>query len=352
MPLTPIFAAAYNQCKGINWDNLTELDIKSKSQDGNTLLHYAAYYGCFEKIPKDLRNKKYWTETHNKTTVLMSAFERGKIPWVNPNDLTEEEIIKENGNKDSILTHAIFSKNLAVIPKTSLTKKVLMHPLYSREPAIHAIIRTNQIGELPPSCLNKEILSHKNENGDTGYHKIAQNHHDKATLQNLIAIGLWDQETLTLKASDHSTPLHILASKNAHMIPKKYLTKENLNLKDHRNQSVWHYWTGGSSWMSLPIELATEKDLLEKDNENGKTPLWYLTTKFVDLPGFNDNPTAKEEKKLMAKAIKKLSTKGLQIVKSYKIPAINKIVSQETIKRKICKICKEDNNERKLHINF
>jgi hypothetical protein len=338
MALTPLFAASRNECKGINWNELTVADIQAQSKDGNTVLHYAAYYGCFEKIPKHLRNKKYWTTTHNGTTVLMSAFERGQISWVNPKDLTEEEILKKNGNGDSILTHAVFSNKLSIIPKSSLTKKILMGTLYSGEPTIHGIIRTKQVGEVPREWLTEEVLYQKDKNGDTAYHKLAHQYLERAVIQKPMAEEIWNQRSLTIRSYDGTTPLHILASENANLIPKDCLTPENLELKDGKNQSVWHYWARGTSWRNLPTELLREEDLLQEDDENGRTPLWYLCTKFIDFPDFNSSKTADADKKFISKVFSQLSERGLEIAKSYKITLIRKLVLKELVKRKINKI--------------
>jgi hypothetical protein len=335
MALTPLFAASHSQCELIDWDSLTESDIQEKTKDGNTLLHYAAYHGDFEKIPPKLREKQYWTETDNGTTILMSAFERGQVSWINPNDLTEKEILKKNGNGDSILTHAIFSKKLSIIPATSLSKNVLTSKLYSNELAIHGILRTGQLDSIPSNLLTEEILLTQGRNGETCYHTIASCRHNETTIAKLMSLKIWNQRTLTLQAPyDNATPLHLLACENPQMIPKEFLTKENLGLVDCNKRSVWHYWASSAkNWKTIPLDLITEEDLLQKDSEEGRTPLWHLAAKFVELPGFDDNP--QDGKDIMSKILNSLSPKGLRILKSYNIEKVNRFMQHEFIKKRI-----------------
>lgn len=346
MAETPFNLAKQGQYQNMAWAKLTEEDILTSDKDGFTFLHYTAYHGYFDKIPKNLQDEKYWKPSKNNTTVLMSAFERGqfeqdtspKNTWIKPEHLTEKEILKTNGNGDSILTHAVLSKNLRQIPKDSITARALQSPLSplsppsSQENIIHAIIRLHQLKDVPEAMLTEEVLSSKTRNGDTAYHKIA-------TMVNEDYPNIWNQKTITLKDASEVTPMHLLTNHCPWSIPNHLLTKENLRLKDKQGQTVLDYWSREINWRLIPLDIISEDDLLLNKNIKIKSPLDNIISQYKDAIawGPNTGPSAKEATSFITKLITKLSNQTLIDMKAYAIPQLNKILTSELIKRQLSK---------------
>jgi ankyrin repeat protein len=341
-PIKPDRETKYIGYGNINWGALTEEQVTQTDENGLTPLHHAAYHGHFEKVPKHLQDKKFWTTSHNKTTVLMSAFESSKTSWINPKDLTEEEILKTNDNGHSILSYAIFGRKLKEIPQTSLTKKALKKCLSSEEPFIHAIIRTNQLIHLPQRLLGGELLSLRNNrksSRETAYHLIAYKDPDDPVANLTPKLNIWNKESLTLKDEDNVTPLHLLAQKQPFNIPKEFINRETLLIADDANQTVLHYWSSAKRnlWMTIPVAVLNGDDLLLKERVKGKTPLNNLVPQYQNSIawGPKSGPEAKNATKFMKSLVERLNDVGFSKLKEYKIPELNEMIASEVIKRKL-----------------
>ena len=305
----------------LKWAKLTPEDVTKRYNHGETILHMAAEEGLWEKIPKPLRDKKYWRKTDNGSTIYMYAAASPDMSWIDPNDLTELELTRKNKSGNDMISIAItqgnFDKLLKQIPKELLTENILKEKSQVCDLVIHIIARTGQLKELPDHLLTEEILSLKCPIGaeETVYHILAKEGRLKDLPKELLT-----PKGLSAQDATGDTPLFYMVQNEPYLIPKELLTPEFM-LQEHSGETPLHLWATSDYWEDIPEELLT-RQTLKSESYNGASLLTCLVEKYN-----HERPWAEGEE-----GIKKMDRIFLRVVK----------VSSETDLKKLQEKLKAD----------
>lgn len=192
-------------------------------------------------------------------------------------NLTEDDLLSIKGGRLLILWLA--SQNfLNLVPKKSITERVLLtiskdnkHDIKST--VIHQLAKSEEFKNIPKEVLTEEILSTKGLDGRSVYHILAEQHTIDFLPKRLIT-----RKALTLESDTKWTPLHSVAHHTPHLIPKD-IKLEDLLLKSDKNITVLHTWTSGSGWVDIPKEFLTKETLSLKDAAE-QTPFLHIVDQF------------------------------------------------------------------------
>jgi hypothetical protein len=263
-----------------------------------------------------------------------------KLPCAYGN-LTEQDLLANSGK---IVASAINKGTFHEIPKEAITAKVLLQKA-SRDPQkghriIHLLALINAgtdpskippFPHIPKEVLTHELLSTKADSGESVYHMLAQNYALDCVPQELIT-----KESLLLSTNEGRTVLHSVAINCPHLIPKEITLKEML-LKDKNDFTPLHSFACSNKWIDIPKAFLTKESVEIKDKE-GNTPTDYILEEF----GFD---VAYRDKKSDPKRISKVNyvlslvsqdfLKTLVKRKGIENPSLLNLIKQEEFKRSL-----------------
>lgn len=123
------------------------------------------------------------------------------------------------------------------------------------------------IQEKLPYWTHEELAEYDSKQDKTGYHVLAGLSHVS------IPSARWSMESLQLRDSCGSTPLHVLASHGkAGALEAKFLTEKNLFAENEDGFTPYHWMVKTGQFARIPKEFQTLPDLL-RPAKNGVTPL-------------------------------------------------------------------------------
>lgn len=330
---SPLVLATAGHYEDIDWDNLTQKDVQEKSETGVTLLHQAARDGFFKRIPPSLRDKKYWVEAIEGTTVLISAYLGIDNSWIDKKNITTQDLLKQNTSGDSIATLAIEKGTFQDFPKEIITLNVLTQKIKCDrgDTLLHKLARRGQLPLVPKIFLTEEILLTKGTYGESIFHIVAENRH-YGNIQN----NQWTKAVMTLKADNGTTPLHHICASNCGLVSED-ITLDDMLTQTDAGSTPLHKWAASNRWYKIPNRFLT-KESLEYEVDFEKSPLQLIAQGYeFSLKSSKglDHQTPKEDAKLKT-VLSKISDRalhGLTIKGYHTIP----LVKTEIIKRKITK---------------
>jgi hypothetical protein len=338
--LTPVDLASMGQYRKIDFAKLTPSEITKYDDMGYTLLHHIARHGRWELLPKHLQDKKYWKESQDGDTILISAFYGDDQSWINKEDLTEEEILKTNATGEFIAHMAVKQKRLYTIPNPSITERVLTKKLTeSHQPTasiearggdmlIHEIAKLDQIHIISKPLLTEDLLSQKGTWGDSVYHLVAPE-----PQANSIPKKLWTLNAMRLRNDQLLTPLHGITQHNDHLVPSDISLKDLL-MRSKSGDTPLHSWARGNGWINIPEKFIDGKTLNIKGPRN-TTPLELI------ISNFKDKLTSKkpEDIKIMKTKLKIILSKSdkqsLMTLRKETHHETSKLIKDEIAKRSI-----------------
>lgn len=263
-----------------------------------------------------------------------------KLPYDYKN-LTEQDLLANNGK---IVVWAINKGTFHEIPKKAITAKVLLQK-DTRDPQkghriIHLLALINAgtdpskippFPHIPKEVLTHELLSTKADSGESVYHMLASNFAIDCVPQELIT-----KESLLLSTDEGRTVLHSVAINKPHLIPEEITLKEML-LKDKNDFTPLHGYACSNKWTDIPKAFLTKESVEIKDRE-GNTPTDYILDEF----GFD---VAYRDKKFDPKRIAKVNyvlslvsqdfLKALIKRKGIENPALLNLIKQEEFRRSL-----------------
>jgi len=352
-PLSLAMAGYYSHIK---WEELTAEDIKAKSPKGYTLLHHAAKHGYWERIPKELRDKKYWSETKNGSTILICAYQGKQQEWVDKKSLTTKDILKQNTNGDSIATLSAKAGRFLYLPQELITLEVLHQKIgkigkigkatrtgkvnsNSNDTVLHQLARTNQLPALHKKYLTEEILSSKGNGDETIYHILSSNN-----IADQIPKELWTKKSLTLQTEDGTTPLHHICKYNCDLLQltPKGITLKDILLSTQRGTTPLHLWANTNKWYKIPDKFLTT-ETLELTSKLEPAPIHSILKQFKHMQVKSSlkithyNHKMEEKLKFVLSKTSDKMLKNLYESSKPKEQAVTKFIKQEENKRKLLK---------------
>ena len=149
-------------------------------------------------------------------------------------------------------------------------RNFLMLDFTSYFTVIQLAAKAGQLRLVPKELLTVDNLFVRDGDGDTVFHFDAVNRCDLLE----IASHLFLSENVLLHPNYSGfTVLHCVAlGESLNRLPREYLTKDNLSLKDHHRWTIYHIAAAKSCLHQIPGELLTSDALLFGD-VNGATPL-------------------------------------------------------------------------------
>jgi len=326
---SPLSLALSNEHHKIDWDNLTEADILNKSTTGLTLLHQAARDGFYKKIPQKLRDRKYWTETNEGTTVLISAYLGSDQSWLDKQSLTTQDLLKQNNGGDSIASLAIQKNIFQDFPKEIITKEVLTQKIKcdGGDTILHKLARRDQLNLVPKIFLTEEILSSKGNYGESIFHILSESDHYED-----ISPKKWTRSAMTLKADNGATPLHHICHHNPSLVSED-ITLDDILSEADKGATPLYLWASTEQWHKIPDKFLT-RESLEYEVDFIDSPL-QLIMRGYELALKYSHKIPEETKKFKTvlskisdRALNKLANKGYVVIP---------LVKQKLIRRKVLK---------------
>lgn len=331
-PLSLATAGRYTQ---IQWEKLTEKDVLECSGTGHTILHHAARQGYWNRVPKNLRDKKYWKESKNGTTVLISAFQGADWSWVDKKSLTTEDILKQNDSGQSVATLAAKTGLFYLLPREIITLEVLQQEISNEDydTVLHKLARNRQLSDVDSKLLTDTMLSAKGNYGESIYHIIADDN-----VPETIPKHLWTRTAVTLQADSGVTPLHHLCGYDWSSIPTD-ITIEDILMKTTTGATPLHRWTASQSWHRIPNKFLT-KQTLELKAEYEDTPIESIVKLFGNAHLRFRKGLAERDKNIENKfksVLSEISEKTLKELLNTKEKVLIPLIKQEIGKRKVLK---------------
>jgi len=339
-PLSVATAGRYAQ---IEWEKLTEKDVLECSVTGHTILHHAAKQGYWNRVPKNLRDKKYWKEAKSGTTVLISAFQGDDQSWIDKKSLTTKEILKTNESGQSIANLSAKADRFYLLPKEIITPEVLQQEISQEDydTVLHKLARNKQPWVLDKKYLTESILATKGNYGETVYHIIADD-----SVPEMIPKHLWTKTTVTLPADSGITPLHNLCQHDWTLIPKD-ITIEDILIKTTTGCTPMHCWATTQNWHRIPDKFLT-KETLELRAEYEAAPIGSIVKQFGQLNLKVKNKLEKTDKSIESKfrnVLSKITDKTLKELLNTTEKSLIPFIKDEITKRKLTKTLKEEHLE-------
>jgi ankyrin repeat protein len=330
-PLSLATAGRYAQIK---WERLAEKDVLECSNTGHTILHHAARQGYWRRVPKHLKDRKYWKESKNGTTVLISAYQGEDQSWVDKISLTTRDILKQNERGESVATLAAKSGRFYLLPKEIVTLEVLQQEISNEDydTVLHKLARNRQLSAVDKKLLTEDILSAKGNYGETIYHIITD---DNVTV---IPKTLWTKEAITLQADSGVTPLHYLCQYDWTLIPKN-ITLKDILIPTTTGSTPLHCWANTQGWHRIPDKFLT-KETLELKSEYEATPIESIIKQFSNTYLKFRNGLAERDQNIENKfknVLSKVNDKTLNELVNTKEKNLLPFIKQEINKRKLFK---------------
>jgi len=336
-PLSLATAGNYAQ---ISWEKLTEQEVLETSSTGHTILHHAARQGYWKRVPKKLQDRKFWKESKNGTTVLMSAFQGEDQTWVDMKSLTTEDILKQNKSGQSIAILSAKSGSFYLLPKEIVTLEVLEQEISNEDydTVLHKLARSRQLSAIDKKFLKEDILSSKGNYGETIYHILA----DEDASQTLPK-SLWTRSALTLQADSGVTPLHNICQYDCELLPED-ITLEDLLTPTNTGSTPLHCWATSQNWHKIPNKFLT-KETLELKAEYEPPPIEAIVKQFGNTHLRVKSSLAERDKSIESKfnyVLSKISSKTLVNLKKTKEKILLPFIRQELGKRELTQHIKEE----------
>lgn len=331
-PLSLATAGRYAQ---IQWERLTEKDVLECSNTGHTILHHAARQGYWNRVPKNLRDKKYWKESKNGTTVLISAFQGEDQSWIDKRSLTTQDILKQNERGESVATLSAKSGRFYLLPKEIITLEVLQQEISNEDydTVLHKLARSRLLSVIDKKLLTEKMLSAKGNYGETIYHVAADDN-----VPEVIPKHLWTKTTVTLQADSGVTPLHHLCQYDWTLIPKD-ITLEDILIPTTTGSTPLHCWATTQNWHRIPDKFLT-KETLELKAEYETTPIESIIKQFGNLNLRVRNDIAEQDIVIENKfknVLSKISDKTLNELVNTKEKNLLPFIKRELGKRRVFK---------------
>jgi hypothetical protein len=268
-------------------------------------------------------------------------------------NLTESDLLTNSGE---LVVQAIANKKFEKIPKRIITESVLiqqaMQPpqdIQKGHRIIHLIALQKEganpqkippINHIPKEILTHKVLSSATNKGETVYHILAS----------LLALEtlppkLITKESLLLSTKDKRTVLHSVAINCPHFIPHDITLKELL-VEDENQFTPLHAWacsntnvdnTGG--WAGIPKKFLT-KETINIEDAKGKTPLDYMLEEFnfdVTYRDRKSNPKAISQIKHILSLLSQQSLENIVNTKRINNVVLEKLINHEQVLRKFSK---------------
>lgn len=331
-PLSLATAGRYTQ---IQWEKLTEKDVLECSGTGHTILHHAARQGYWNRVPKHLKDKKYWKESKNGTTVLISAFQGADWTWVDKKSLTTKDILKQNDNGQSVGTLTAKTGFFHLLPKEIITLEVLQQEISQEDydTILHKLARNRQLSVVDKKFLTENILSAKGNYGESIYHIVAEDNVPES-----IPKHLWTRSAVTLQANTGITPLHHLCAYGWSSIPKD-ITLEDLLIPTNNGSTPLHCWAASQGWHKIPDKFLTNATL-ELKAEYETSPIESIVKQFGSIYLRFRKGLAEKDKNIENKfkrVLSKISEKTLKGLLTTNEKIVIPLIKQEMGKRRLFK---------------
>jgi hypothetical protein len=279
-------------------------------------------------------------------------------------NLTEKDLLSNNGE---IVSWAIDKGTFHKLPKEAITAKVLLQKAIRGPQKGHRLIHIIALvnadtapGKIPPlkhipkEVFTHELLSVREDSGETVYHMLAHSH-----ALNYIPQELVTKDSLLLSTKEGRTVLHSLAINSPKLIPKEITLKEML-IKDKNNFTPLHGYSCSNQWANIPKEFLTKESIGIKDVE-GKTPADYMIEEFaydITYRNIKSDPEAVAQIKHVLTLVENISIDRFNIALSIdgsgitlgqeSLSTIVKLINQEMGRRQLHKkLCK---NEKSIEI--
>lgn len=332
---SPLSLATAGQYAKIQWEKLTENDVLETSSTGHNILHHAARQGYWKRIPKHLKDKKYWKESKNGTTVLISAFQGEDQSWIDKKSLTTKDILKQNERGESVATLSAKSGRFYLLPKEIVTLEVLQQEISNEDydTVLHKLARSRQLSAIDKNLLTEKILSAKGNYGESIYHIAADDNAPES-----IPKQLWTRTTVTLQADTGVTPLHHLCQYDYTLIPKD-ITLEDILIPTNTGSTPLHCWATTQNWHKIPDKFLTQKTL-ELKAEYEASPIESILKQFSHAYLKFRNGLAKRDINIENKfknILSKIKEETLKELLKTKEKVLFPLIKQEIGKRKLFK---------------
>jgi len=251
----------------IKWSELKAKDITSFDRNGMTFLHYTAQHGRWQSLPLPLRDKKYWKDAKDGSSIYLCAFKGTDHSWIDKDDLTEDQILKKDKQGESIVSILVNKGQLYRLPRNSITTKVLRDKYQQADLKtqksyesclIHLIARKDQIKCVPSHLLTEANLSIQGHYGESVYHILAER-----SQIHLLPKETLTKRSLTLKNAYGATPLVSLAENQPELIPKEFINPD-LFYRDYdaaKQETPLQAWAAGRGWQEIPKSLLTKESI-------------------------------------------------------------------------------------------
>lgn len=344
---SPLSLATTGRYTQIQWEKLTGATVLEASETGHTILHHAARQGYWNRVPKELRDRKYWKEAKNGTTVLISAFQGQDQHWVwvDKKSLTTKDILKKNDSGQSVAILAARANTFYLLPKKIVTLEVLQQEISNEDydTVLHKIILSGQLSDIDKKFLTEEILSSKGNYGETGYHAIAS-----ACKAANIPKNLWTKSALLLSSDDNTTPLHHICQYNSSLIHKD-ITLEDLLVKGYAGVTPLHNWAEGPEWINIPEQFLTAETLKLSAKHEKDTPIDLILSHLKDVYQSGNETLLNNILPKVKRTLNKLDQKTLESLSSqHKNLPIQLLIKPLLTTKKVLK--KLNNNQFELNI--
>lgn len=336
----PVEFAKNGKFEKINWPKLSVEDITDFDDKGFTLLHYAIRHGHWESVPVKLRDKKFWQDAKDGTSIYLSACHGNDMDRIDTSQLTTNDLLKRNEQRDFLALHYTNKGRLYTIPRDIITEEVLWHKVedgyrvtggYPEDYLIHRIARFDQIGYVHQEHLSHKLLALKSNAGQTVFHILANEQ------ANRIPQELWTREALLYQDDSKITPLHLITRCSGDLIPKD-ITINDLLILDEEGNTPLHNWclAPGTDWALIPNKYLTKESLESTGGNLRQTVLEKLLNRYkkeYPIPNRDDLNILMNSK--ISYALKQIDTSKLkELLKDYDRP-VTKLIKEEMCKRKL-----------------
>lgn len=261
----------------------------------------------------------------------MTKISKGSLDYRN---LTEYDLLSIKGGTLLILWLAR-QNFLQLVPKKAITQKVLLtipngKDYDKKNAVIHYLAKSEEFKHIPKNILTEELLSTRGLEGNSVYHNLAEQHNIA-----LLPKKILTHKALTLESDTKWTPLHSLAHHTPHQIPKD-INLSDLLLKSDKDITVLHTWASGSGWVDIPKEFLNKETLSLKDVSE-QTPFLHIVNQFEYDSSFRKRFVGKDMTTKLKYVISQASTKQLKeiIDNPEDYEKLMPFIKKELLKRKI-----------------
>jgi hypothetical protein len=255
---------------------------------------------------------------------------------LNYSNLTEQDLLASSGE---IVARAIDRGTFHELPKEAITAKVLLQKAV-RGPQkgyslLHIIALENgdtapdkipPLKHIPKEVFTHELLSAKEDSGESVYHMLAHGYALNCIPQELI-----NRDSLLLTTNEGRTVLHSVAINCPHLIPKEITLKEML-LRDKNDFTPLHGYACGNRWTDIPKAFLTKESVEIKDRE-GNTPTDYILEEFGFDVAYRDKKSDPKRISKVKHVLSLVSQEFLNKRTKKETPTLLKLIKCEQLKR-------------------